>query len=218
VEWRELTLTRAVEGYAKVAPPLEEVLRDAVGGTAREPLPTVVWIYDLEDEKGNAALETKIFQDEKVGLTLKRFHCLKANLDSLPDGHTARKLKRRTPIFFFYDPAGQPVAALEGKRAESRSRFSKEMEELWKASFEMRHRDYLGKMGDILDDIDKLETKKALLEAKIARAAGNARKLAKLDREKQQLDKQEKKILEAEQEVHDACRAREAFRPEAAQK
>jgi hypothetical protein len=221
VEWQELRLAQEVTGgYADQARPLEDLLRDAVAARAKEALPIVIWIYDLEDEKTNQSIETKIFCDEKVGLALKRFICLKGNLEGIPDRELVKDLRRRAPVFYLYDPAGKPFDTLEGKSATSRSRFYGLVEKLWGASFDVRLRDFAKQMGDILDRVDKLETQKQLLAAKKARAADNPRKLAALKDDEEELAKEEKAILDDEAAILASCKRKAEFEspPEAAQK
>jgi hypothetical protein len=219
VDWRELRLAQSVaEGYGEAAPEIDELVRDAVASRP-DRLPTVVWIYDVEDEKENRLLETRVFQDLKVGVALKRFACLKGNIATIPDEAVAERLRRRSPIFLFYDPAGEPFARLEGKRATSRSGFYRVVEKLWRTSFELKLRSFTGRMTKILDRIDRLEKEKQLLAAKKSRAEGNPRKLRGIVREEDELEEEERAVLEDEEELLADCRLRKEFvsgNPEAA--
>lgn len=198
------------EGYAEAARPLEALLHDFVA-SRKDNLPVVVWIYDLEDEKGNSRLEAKIFNDLKVGIALKRFVCLKGNLDTIPDENLAKKLQRNAPYFYFFDPAGEQFAELSGKSASSRSRFYGTIEKLWTTSFDVKLRDFTSKMSKILDRIDRVEKEKEQLAAKKARAEGNPRKLRSIAQDEQELKKEEEAVLEDEQKLLADCRLREEF-------
>jgi hypothetical protein len=216
VEWTEFTLTQTTaDGYAASSGPIEGLIHDAIQTHSKEILPIVVWIYDLEDEKGNRALETKVFNDMKIGLAMKRFVCLKANIDSLADARTANKLQKRAPIFYLYDPAAKLFVTMEGKKASSRSRFYSAVERLWKTSFEMKLKDFTKKMTKILDAIDKIEKQKDLLSAKKARAAGKPAKLGALNREERKLKEQEKKVQADEASILESCKRKPEFLPEA---
>ena len=221
VEWQELRLAQsAAEGYGETARPIDQLLQSVVAAR-KDVLPTVVWIYDLEDDKVNRALETKIFQDLKVGLALKRFTCLKGNIETIPDENLAAQLRKQAPVFYFFDPAAKSFAVLKGKKGASRSRFYKTVEKLWSASFQVKLRDFAKKMTKILDRIDKVEKKKTLLEAKISRAEGKPGKLRGLKREKDKLKDEEDEILEDEQELLADCKVKDEFtsgKPEVARK
>ena len=151
----------------------------------------------------------------KIGLAMKRFKCLKANIESIADARMSRDLQRRVPIFYLYDPAAKLFTKLEGKKACSRSRFYGAVEKLWKASFEMKLKDFTKKMTKILDAIDKIEKQKELLAAKKARAAGKAAKLGALNRQERKLKEEEKKVQADEAEVLESCKRRPEFLPEA---
>lgn len=215
VDWQELTLSQNVgDGYADAARPIESLLRDVVA-SRKAALPIVVWIYDLEDEKENSRLEAKIFNDLKVGIALKRFVCLKGNIETIPDENLAKQLRRQAPLFYFYDPAGAQFESLCGKQASSRSRFYGAIEKLWSASFEIKLRDFTPRMSKILDGIDRLEKEKELLEAKKARAEGNARKLRAIEADAMELKKEEDAVLAEEQALLAECRLTEQFAPAA---
>ncbi len=221
VDWEELLLSQTVaDGYGVASRPIDQLLRDVVA-SRKENLPAVIWIYDLADEKKNSALETKIFTDLKVGIALKRFACLKGNIDTIPNEKLANDLRKRAPVFYFYDPAGKSFTQLMGKKAASRSRFYGVVEKLWAASFQVKLRDFSGKMTKILDRIDKVEKEKALLAAKKSRAEGKPGKLRTIARDEEKLKKEEEKVLEDEQKLLADCRLRDEYAsgaPETAQK
>ena len=219
VEWEELRLSHSEEGYGETALPLEDLIRNAVR-SRKEILPAVVWIYDLEDEKTQSDLETRVFADEKVGIAMKRFVCLKGSIDSIPDAKTVRALRRKAPLFYFVDPGREICYELSGRRATSRSRFYGAIEKLWRKSFDTRLRVFSKQMSEVLDRIDEVEGEKAVLEAKRARAEGNRRKLAALARDEEKLREEEEKVLEMERDVLAACQVKDEFLPseEAARK
>jgi hypothetical protein len=221
VDWQELRLSQSVaDGYGEAARPIDQLLQDVVA-SRKDALPAVVWIYDLEDEKQNSALETKIFNDLKVGIALKRFVCLKGNIETIPNAKLADDLRKQAPVFFFYDPAVKSFTQLVGKRAASRSRFYGAVEKLWSASFQVKLGEFTGKMSKILDGIDKIEKEKELLAAKRSRAEGNPGKLRSIARDEEKLKEEEKAVLEDEQKLLADCRLRDEYAsgaPEAAAK
>lgn len=185
---------------------------------AQEKKPVVVWIYDSEDEKTNANLESKVFYDEKVGLALKQFVCLKGDVESIPDEKLMKKTRRKAPMIYFFDPAGKPFDTLTGKRATSRSGFTSRLEKLWDLSYDMKLRVYAKKMSALLDQMDKLEEKKRQIESKMARAAANPGKFSALKKQEEKLKAEEAKLLDAEQKILEACKLRPEFDKETAQK
>ncbi len=221
VEWQELRLAQTVaEGYGATARPIDKLLQDVIA-SRKDVLPTVVWIYDLEAEKVNRSLETKIFQDLKVGLALKRFTCLKGNIETIPDERLAEKLRKQAPVFYFFDPAGKSFTVLKGKKGASRSRFYSTVEKLWSASFKVKLRDFAKKMTKVLDRIDKIEKEKTLLEAKMKRAEGKPGKLRGLTKQKDKLKDEEDEILADEQKLLADCKVKDEFtskKPEIAKK
>lgn len=176
--------------------------------------PIVIYICDEEDEKAERALESKIFSNEKIGVAMKRFTCLKGSIQSIPDERLALKIARQIPVFYFYDPAGKPIKQLKGKRAMSTSAFSAMVGKLFDLSFDMKLKVYTKRMGQILDEMDKVESAKMRLQDKMERAAGKTGKLAQLQKEQDALAKDEQKVQEMEQELLKACTLKDEFSPE----
>jgi hypothetical protein len=163
--------------------------------------PIVIYICDEEDEKTERALDSKIFSNEKIGVAMKRFTCLKGSIQSIPDERLADKIARQTPVFYFYDPAGEPMKVLKGKRATSTSAFSAMVGKLWDKSYVMKLKAYAKTMGQILDQLDKLEAEKERLQDKKDRAADKPAKLKQLQKEDAVLAEREKKVQEMEEEL-----------------
>lgn len=174
----------------------------------------MIFICDEEDEKAERALESKIFSNEKIGVAMKRFTCLKGSIQSIPDERLALKIARQTPVFYFYDPAGKPMKVLKGKRATSTSAFSAQVSKLWDSSYKMKLKAYCKRMGQILDLLDKHASETDRLQDKMDRAADKPGKLAQLRKEKDELAKDEQKIQEMEQELLKASPLKAEFAPE----
>jgi uncharacterized protein YdcH (DUF465 family) len=217
VEWQTLRLAAATgSGYADSAGPVDDILRDAVAKAAGGVKPVVVFICDDEDSKTNDSLEANVFSDEKVALAMKRFVCLKATIQSIPDEKVAEKLRRQTPIFRYFDPAGKALEELSGKRAASRSAFSARVEALWKLSFEKVLKEYVSEMSDLLDRMDRLATEKQRIEDQITRAEGNPQKVAALQKEAESLKTDENTIKQDEEKLLGSVTVRPEFLPAAA--
>jgi hypothetical protein len=214
VKWKTLRLAEATEGgYAETTVPIDELIADAVKRHLGERKPIVVYICDEEDEKTAKALDSKVFCDEKVGLALKRFVCLKGAIQTIPDDRMMAQMAKKTPIFHFYDPAGNHFNTLSGRKATSKSGFSSRVGKLWDLSFTMRLKDYTKRMGKVLDRIDKLEAEKERLSAKMERAADNPGKLKGLQREEEALTKLEEELQKDEQEILETCALKKEFLP-----
>lgn len=202
VEWKTLRLAETTgEGYAETARPIDDLIDAAVHRELSTKKPVVVWIYDVEDDKTNSNLEGSIFNDEKTALALKQFHCLKGEIQTMPDSREVEKLKRMAPIFYFYDPSGGRLDTLTGRRATSRSGVTSRIEKLWDLAYEVSLKKYARDMARILDEMEKIDNKRARLLDQIDRAADNPRKLAGLKREEDELKKQEESVLAEEREV-----------------
>jgi hypothetical protein len=211
VEWTPLRLSETTpDGYADSSKPVDELIQNYVK-KLDDKLPVVVWICDIEDEKSNNKILGRVLCDEKVGLAMKRFVCLKAEIQSIPDERQADKLARKCPIFQFYDPAGNLFADLQGRRATSKGGFCSRVEKLWDVSFSVRLKEYVRDMSKILDKIDKIEGEKQRLERKLARAADNKRKYDALQKEREELLAKEAEIAEEEQETLEKVTLRPEF-------
>ena len=212
IEWKSLRLAQSTgDGYADTSAPLDKLIGEAVKRQAGGSKPAVIWVFDAEDDRKNEQLEKKVFADNKIGLALKRFLCLKAEIQSIPDDKLLRETARKCPMFIFYDPAGEEFGRLAGKKAGSKSGVSSQIEKLWDLSFEVRLKDYSKQMGKLLDELDKIERDKERLTKKMTSAAGKPGKLKGLQKEEEKLKAEEAKLLEKEQELIAACKLRPDF-------
>jgi hypothetical protein len=213
VDWQTLKLAETTGGnYAESARPVQDLVNEAAAKAAGGQRPVLVFVFDPEDTKTNDSLEANVFTDEKVGLALKRFACLRAALDSIPDAKAAEALKRQAPLFYFFDPSGKPADTLSGKRATSKSGFSSRVEKIWNLSFEKPLKEFASAMAEILDRFDKVATDLARVADQITRAADNPQKLAGLQKDEAALKAVEAAIQQDEKKVLDGVTVREEFR------
>jgi hypothetical protein len=178
----------------------------------------VVWLIDITDEKTNQKIEGTIFQNENVGLSLKRFNCFKVNVRNLPDGDLKEKYLNEVG-FHFFDPAAKPtMRPLTGKRAESLSTFSGCIEKIWDQTFTMRLKAYEKAMKDVLDGFDRVESKKKVVDAKVEKLKEkpNPRLQRSVDEELAELAAQMKEVEETEKQIIASCTLRPEYLPEAA--
>jgi hypothetical protein len=178
--------------------------------------PTVVWVVDITDEKGNQKIEGTIFQNEKMGLSLKRFNCFKVNVRNLPEGDLKEEYLRKTG-FLFYDPAGKPVLQpLLGKRASSLSTFSPYVEKVFDQSFTMRFDAFVKEMTVVLNKLDAVDIiDKAIAQAQKDGPVTNPRDKRKLEKDIAERDAKKKEVEEYEAEVVAKCTLRPEYLPEA---
>jgi hypothetical protein len=149
-----------------------------------------------------------------VGLAFKKFHTFRVNVDII-QREELRKQYRRTPSFRFFDPVGEPVGTLEGRRVTSLSAFTRYVEKVWKTSYTYSLKSYSKDMTRILDRLDKVGQMKTNLERDRARLAEkpNPRKQREADKDQAEIEKAEKAIAEDEAEIHAKVKLREEYLP-----
>lgn len=221
MQWKDLRLAAKTGGsdYGETALSVEDKLKSMFPAIKPDSTPTVVWICDISDDKSMRALDGKIFKNENVGMALSRFNCFRVNVLEMPDGDLKDKYMRALPAFEFYDPAANLVTRAAGKRAGSLSRFSKNVDKCWNASFTMSLKAYQKGMKDILDRLDRYETKKQVVDKKRERLEKrpNPAMKQKLDKEQAELDEQRAGIEEDEKKLIASCTLKPEFLPEGEQ-
>jgi len=215
VKWQELRLAArtAGSGYDADEVPAEDIVKKlAAKASGADIRPTVIWFYRPDEVDTNDKLEANLFQNETVGLAFKRFHTWKVNVDTIGRDEIAKKYGR-TPSFRFFDPAGEPIATMSGRRVTSLSAFTRYVEKAWGKSYAYGLKAYVKDMTKILDRLDKIGQKKASIERDRARLAKkpNARKLKALDVQAENLAKEEATIGEDEKKIIAKVELREEF-------
>ena len=162
--------------------------------------PAVVWVYRPDDDRTNASCEANIFNNEGVGIAMKKFRTFRVNWHDMPT-ETLQEEYKNTPAFFFFDPTGKLVTKSQGKKVDSLSTFSKALDATWTQSFAGKLRSYQKSMTKILDRLDRVEGRKQVLDQSRARLAAkpNPRKQRALDKEDAELAKALEKIEKDEQ-------------------
>ena len=209
MNWEQATLpTTAEPGYGeRVLPATDFVKFDA--------RPTVVWFFSLEDERANQTCETTVFQNEKLGLALKRFRLVRVDVETINDARL-RKQYSNTPAFHVIDPKGQTLARLQGKQATSLSRFSSMVGTAWKKMFATDQRNFVKSMTKILTRLDRVTAEKTVLAAKRQRLEekGSRAKLASLARDEAELAEVEAEIEKDEKQIIQKCALRPSYMAE----
>lgn len=174
--------------------------------------PSVVWMQDLEEEK-DITKANAIFQNENIGLAMKRFNCFKVDVHAIPDGDIKEKYMRQVG-FHFFDPKGEAIGKpLTGKRSSSLSAFNRVIERAWNQIFAMTIKDYQKQMKKVLDGFDKVDVKKQAIDrdrAKLAKRP-NPSKAKQIEKEQAELDKATKKVEELEKGIVEKCSLRPEF-------
>ena len=220
MKWQSLRLEAQTAGSEygedtlRVAELLEKMSVNS-GGTDR---PAVVWFYSPEDVQVNEGCDQKIFANEQVGLALQMVNCYRVDVDSIRNETIREEYARDLPAFHFFDPAGEELARLSGKRANSLSGFSSLLTKLWSKSFTVALKSYTKEMARILNRLDKITAEKQILDADLARLAErpNPRKQAKLDRELEEIEKESADLLADETELKESIALRSEYAGEEA--
>jgi len=179
-------------------------------------IPAVVWLYTPADEKALNAINTKVFQNERVGIAMKKFRCYRVNVEEIENREIREEYLRSAPSFIFFDPAGDAVAKLSGKQASSLSAFSGSVGKAWNQSFTVKLKPYTKRMTNILNRLDKLNGRTQIMEQGQARLDNkpNAVKKRKLQAEAETLRAEKEAILTDEQEILASVELRSRYRPE----
>ena len=155
---------------------------------AADSKPAVVWMYRPDDDRTNANCNANIFNNEGVGIAMKKFRTYRVNWHDIPT-ETLQEEYKNTPAFFFFDPTGKLISKSQGKKVDSLSAFTKALDATWGKSFTGKLRAYQKSMTKILDRLDRVEGRKLVLDQSKARLAAkpNARKQRALDKEDSEL-------------------------------
>lgn len=215
-----MTLTEKTGGaaYGETALSVNDKIQNMFPQLKASSKPTVVWLYDVADDKSLKKIDGVIMKNEGVGIALQRFNTYRVNVLDMPDCELKDKYLKRLPAFHFFDPAAKPLRAVTGKRAGSLSMFTKLMEATWNKSFTMTLKKFQKGMKDVLDALDKYEVKKQVVDKKRERLEEKPNRgvQRQVDAEQAKLDVMRKEIDELEKEVVDKCTLRPKFLTEEA--
>jgi hypothetical protein len=179
-------------------------------------IPAIVWLYTPADDKTVQACNANIFQNERVGIALKKFRTYRVNVEEIDNAELRKEYMRAAPAFLFFDPSGDQVAKLGGKKATSLSGFSSVMGKTWNMSFTVKLKPYTKNMTNILDRLDKINGRTQIMEQSKARldSKPNAMKQRKLQAQAETLRAEKEAVVEDEQEILASVELRSKFRPE----
>ena len=215
MQWQILRLTEKTGGdaYGATARSVEDRLKTLFPQLSKTSRPSVVWFQDLEDEKVITRINGSIFQNENIGLAMKRFNCFKVDIHGIPDGDIKKKYMKRIG-FHFFDPKGEAIGKpLVGKRSTSLSGFSSAVERGWVSVFTMKLKVYQKAMKHVLDGFDKVDSKKQVLDKQLERLAKkpNPAKKKQIEKELAVLNEMKKKVEEEEKGVFEKCSLRPKY-------
>jgi hypothetical protein len=141
------------------------------------------------------------------------------NLRDLPEGQLRERCLAAAPGFLFFDPAGELIEKVTGKRATSRSRFSKLLARAWETTYTLGLDDYRKRMEDILErrtDLAAREQGLVVLRAMLRERPSKALRRER-DRTEAELAERKARVDEAERELLAACAPFPKFLPERGQ-
>ena len=216
MNWQILRLTEKTGGnaYGATARPVEERLKSLFPQLSKTSKPTVVWFQDLEEEK-TITKANAIFQNENIGLAMKRFNCFKLDVHAIPDGDLKEKYIKQVG-FHFFDPKGDKIGKpLCGRRSTSMSAFNSAVERAWTKVFELTIKEYQKLMKKVLDGFDKVDVKKQSIDRDKESLAKkpNPAKSRQLEKKVAEMEKQKKKVEETERAVIAKCALKKEFLP-----
>ena len=216
--WTNLKLATQTAGseYGGSTLRVAEVLRKLSSDVGSDNTPAVVWMYSPDEEKANQRLNSNIFQNEQVGLAMKKFRTLRVNVLEIDHNELRAEYSKNAPAFYFFDPAGGEIGKVAGKKATSLSGFTKLMEKSWNTSYETKLRKYTKSMTKLLDQLDRIDAKKQNLERNKERLAlkPNAGKQRKLSAEEEQLQKDMETFNQSEQKLLETVKLRSKYLPD----
>jgi hypothetical protein len=172
----------------------------------------IVWFFSLEDDKANRNLESGLFKDEPVALSLKMFKRVKIDVETISDDRLLKQYGK-TPGFVILDPQGGILGQLAGKKASSRGTFKSLLSKSWGKLYTMKQRDYLKQMTKILNRLDSIDGKLTVIKAKEARlqAKPNPGKARALAKDKAVLETEKADIEADEAAVKKNCALKPAY-------
>jgi hypothetical protein len=172
-------------------------------------------MYHPGNAEMNQNCESKIFQNEPVGIALRMFRTYRVNVAEIRD-ETIRKEYEDTPAFHFFDPAGKPLFELSGRKVDSLSKFDSALDKVWRVSFKTRRDAYARGMKNVLDELDKLSGQQTIYDQDVARNAErpSPRKTRALEKDKAELEELAAEIEQMEKDLKDTVELREEYLPE----
>ena len=155
-----------------------------------------LYLYDSSaDEPKREGFDKIIFGNQDLGIALRCFRC--ARIDIAGDTDAQAKFGRKLPLFITYDDKGKQVGetSLPGYKAALRS-LTSIVENAATGHVKPNPANFTKTYRDILRDLRVLKGRRSTLEGRRNRAGDNKR--AQFDKEFQELDAQEKRLLEHE--------------------
>lgn len=217
MSWTPLRLAARTAGaeYGEQTVRVADLLEKMSPGGTGDMRPAVVWFYDPDQDEANQSLESKVFTDESLALSLRMFRRYRVNVREISD-ERIREEYGGTPSFHFFDPANAMLFTLAGKKVDSLSTFDAAVEKAWRSSFTTSRKDFARDMTKILDRLDKVEGRKTNLALQKARLAEkpNPRKERELAAEEQELAKAAEAIAKDEKSLFDGVALRAEYRLE----
>lgn len=216
MKWEPLRLAQRTAGaeYGASTVRVADLLGKLSSNVSKDSRPAVVWLYRPDQPDANDAIESTVMQNEQVGIALRMFRCYRVNVLDIQD-ERIRKEYEDTPSFHFFDPAGEELIRIDSRKADSLSTFDDVVEKVWRKSFKTRLRNFQREFTRMLDQLDKLDGQKQILEQDKARLAEkpNPRKARQLEQEEKELEKMAQEIEKQEEELFASIELRPDYLP-----
>lgn len=140
-----------------LAAPLSEVV-------AGDHKPVVVYFYSPEDKKEMDRIQEAIFKVENVGASLRAFKLFKLDVTRIDRDDLKKEYAKNTPKFLFMDGDGKAIVNLD--HAITTPNFLSAMKKTFAAAYSASYDEFIRAHRALLDRVDAVNSKKALIAAK----------------------------------------------------
>ena len=161
--------------------------------------PRMIYVTDGAVD-GFDKVEEVVLMDDKVCIGMWAFDCLKMSSDAVAADPLLADAGEEVPRFIFVSHDLEDVKVVEGSKMSAKNVF-KMMEKFAKAAYKVNLKSTAKKVLDILGDFDKLNGQRAILRDKMARYAGDERKIEEAEEEMLEIEQEEKELQEQKDEL-----------------
>jgi hypothetical protein len=201
VKWNDTTLSwGTTEAPGQATPAKVEGPTSLQQVATKAGKPTILFLFSASDVKKLKPIESAVFKNEKIGCASKMFHLARVDVRQKAHAQLPAELRENTPRFVFLSSTGENVATIEGNVTVPN--FLAAMKKSFGREYSFSFDSLLKGQKEILDRVDRVESKKALLEQKLT-ALKNKKKSDKVEAEKKEIESDKKQVAEDEKKVLD---------------
>jgi len=199
IQWNDTSLSwGTTEAPGQVTPAKVEGPTSIQQVATKAGKPTILFVFSPSDEKKLKPIESAVFKNEKVGCASKMFHLARVDVRSKANAQLPAELRENTPQFVFLSSTGEKVATVEGNVTVPI--FLAAMKKAFAREYSFSFDSLLKGQKEILDRVDRVESKKALMEQKLT-ALKNKKKTDKVETERREIDSVKKQLAEDEKKI-----------------